>query len=53
MSTKDANRVADDRKKDAAIRAIFNLETGKGITAVAGDHVGSETCAQTIARATK
>ena len=53
MPTKDANRVADDLRKAAAIRAIFNLETGKGINAVAGDHVGSETCAQTIARATR
>jgi hypothetical protein len=53
MAIKDPNRVNDDRRKSSAVQAIFNLETGKGIHTVAADHVGSETCAQTIARATK
>lgn len=53
MAVKDANRVNDDRKKDGLGNATNNMAAGKGMNTVAADHVGSETCAQTIARATK
>lgn len=51
MAAKDANRVNDDRKKAAIYGAEQALAAGKGANLVAGDHVGTETCAQTIARA--
>jgi len=52
-TTKDPNRVNDDRRKEAVSRADMVMAAGKGQNTVAADHVGSETCAQTIARATK
>ena len=53
MAIKDANRVDDDARKTAAQAAATNLAAGRGINCLAADHVGSETCAQTIAKATK
>lgn len=53
MAIKDPNRVTDDRRKAAAMAASQAISAGKGINTVAADHVGSETCAQAIARATK